>query len=207
MSNIPIARPYLRGVIHCHSQYSYDSLTSISVYLKVAQRQNLDFIILTEHDTIAGSQALKAAAGEPATQSSTTDRRRVPNRRRRRNRRVHRRRCGARNFRDFVTEVRVQNGLPLLPHPYVGHRAPEKLAAACDLIEVFNCRTRESKNSWAYELARSLGKHGYAGADAHFARSICGAVIADRHVRRFSTARQVGKPRGPPRAGSSEPHS
>jgi predicted metal-dependent phosphoesterase TrpH len=65
----------------------------------------------------------------------------------------------------------------LLPHPYVGHQAAENVAAACDLVEVFNCRTTESRNSRAYELARSLGKHGYAGADAHFARSICGAIV------------------------------
>ena len=68
--------------------------------------------------------------------------------------------------------MREQNGLLLLPYPYVGHQAPEKVTAACDLVEVFNCRARESKNSRAHECARSLGKLGYAGADAHFARSM-----------------------------------
>ena len=177
MSNIPIANPYLRGIIHCHSQYSYDSLTSISAYLKVAQRQGLDFIILTDHDTTAGSRALKAAAAlrlpdlqVPIAAEYCTDEGDV----------IAAFIDGdvrARKFADFVIEVREQNGLLLLPHPYVGHQAPERIAAACDLVEVFNCRTRESENSRAYELARSLGKHGYAGADAHFARSICGAVV------------------------------
>jgi len=177
MSNTPIARPCLRGIIHCHSKYSYDSLTSISAYLKVAQRQSLDFIVLTDHDTIAGSQALKAAAAlrlphlqVPIAAEYYTDEGDVIAA-------FIEGEVRARKFTDFVTEVREQNGLLLLPHPYVGHQAAEKVAAACDLVEVFNCRTTESRNSRAYELARSLGKHGYAGADAHFARSICGAIV------------------------------
>jgi predicted metal-dependent phosphoesterase TrpH len=177
MSNILIAKPYLRGIIHCHSQYSYDSLTNISTYLKVAQRQCLDFIILTDHDTIAGSQALKAAAAlrlphllVPIAAEYFTDEGDVIAA-------FIEGDVRARKFTDFVSEVREQNGLLFLPHPYVGHKAPEKVAAACDLVEVFNCRSRESKNCRAYELARSLGKHGYAGADAHFARSICGAIV------------------------------
>jgi predicted metal-dependent phosphoesterase TrpH len=177
MSNTPIVRTYLRGIIHCHSKYSYDSLTSISAYLKVAQAQSLDFIILTDHDTVAGSQALKAAAAlrlphlqVPIAAEYYTDEGDVIAA-------FIEADVRARKFTDFVTEVREQNGLLLLPHPYVGHPAPEKVAAACDLVEVFNCRTGESKNSRAHELARSLGKHGYAGADAHFARSICSAIV------------------------------
>jgi hypothetical protein len=177
MSNIPIARSCLRGIIHCHSQYSYDSLTRISAYLRVARREDLDFIILTDHDTIAGSQALRAAAAlrlphlqVPIAAEYLTDEGDVIAA-------FIESEVRARKFTDFVSEVREQDGLLLLPHPYVGHQAPEKVAAACDLVEVFNCRTRESKNCRAYELARSLGKHGYAGADAHFARSICSAVV------------------------------
>jgi predicted metal-dependent phosphoesterase TrpH len=152
-------------------------MTSISAYLKAAERQNLDFIILTDHDTVAGSRALKAAAAlrlphlqVPIAAEYHTDEGDV----------IAAFIDGevrARKFTEFVTEVREQNGLLLLPHPYVGHQTPEKVAAACDLVEVFNCRTGESKNSRASKLASSLGKHGYAGADAHFARSICGAVI------------------------------
>src|SRR5215467_12781923 len=177
MSNAVTDRSCFRGIIHCHSQYSYDSVTRVSTYLKIAQRHGLDFVILTDHDTIAGSRALKAAAAlrlphlqVPIAAEYQTDEGDVIAA-------FLDRDVRARKFTDFVTEVREQSGLLLLPHPYVGHRAPEKVAAACDLVEVFNCRSRESKNSRAYELARSLGKHGYAAADAHFARSICGAVV------------------------------
>jgi predicted metal-dependent phosphoesterase TrpH len=195
MSNTAIVRPYLRGIIHCHSRYSYDSLTSISAYLRVARRQSLDFIILTDHDTIAGSQALKAAAAlrlphlqVPIAAEYLTDEGDVIAA-------FIDRDVRARKFADFVTEVREQNGLLLLPHPYVGHQAPEKVAAACDLVEVFNSRTGKSKNSRANELAASQGKYRYAGADAHFARSICGAVVEVENRGSLRSSILNGSPR------------
>jgi len=83
----------------------------------------------------------------------------------------------ARKFPEFVDEARSKNALLLLPHPYFGHRAPEKIAPQCDLIEVVNCRTRETPNRKAAALAEALGKRIFAGTDAHFARSIANAVV------------------------------
>jgi len=189
------ARSCFRGIIHCHSQYSYDSVTRVSTYLKIAQRHGLDFVILTDHDTIAGSRALKAAAAlrlphlqVPIAAEYHTDEGDV----------IAAFIDGevrARKFTEFVTEVRDKNGLLLMPHPYVGHRAPEKVAAACDLVEVLNCRTRAAQNSQARELARSLGKRGYAGADAHFARSICSAVIEVENLGSLRSSILAGSPR------------
>src|SRR5437870_6839971 len=56
------ANGYLRGIIHCHSRFSHDSLVSIPSYIDTAARKRLDFIILTDHNTTAGSLALKSAA-------------------------------------------------------------------------------------------------------------------------------------------------
>ena len=39
-----------RGIIHFHSSYSPDSLTTIGQILSAAQRESLDFLILTDHD-------------------------------------------------------------------------------------------------------------------------------------------------------------
>lgn len=150
---------------------------------------------MTDHDTISGSQALKAAAAlrlpqlqVPIAAEYLTDEGDVIAA-------FLDRDVRARKFTDFVTEVREQNGLLLLPHPYVGHRAPEKAAAACDLVEVFNSRTGAAKNSRAYDLARSLGKHPYAGADAHFARSICSAVVEVENRGSLRSSILTGSPR------------
>ena len=48
---------------------------------------------------------------------------------------------------------------------------------------MLKCRTREAQNSRVLELARSLGKPGYAGSDAHFVRSICRAVVEVKESR------------------------
>jgi hypothetical protein len=82
-----------------------------------------------------------------------------------------------------------------MPHLCVGHRPPKKVAAAFDLVEALNCRTRAAQNSQARELARSLGKRGYAGADAHFARSICGAVIEVENLGSLPSSILDGPPR------------
>jgi predicted metal-dependent phosphoesterase TrpH len=168
---------YLRGVIHCHSKYSYDSATSISTYLRMARRHRLDFIILTDHDSLAGARALRAAAARtlpslavPLAAEYLTDEGDViavfvPDEIR------------SRNFAQFVVEARDKGALLLLPHPFVGHRVPRELAASCDLIEVANSRTSAVRNALAAELARALGKRGYAGPDAHFGRSIANAIV------------------------------
>ena len=173
---------YLRGVIHCHSYYSYDSTTSISTYLRVAKRHQLDFIILTDHDTIAGARALQAAAADampqlevPLAAEYLTDEGDVIAA-------FIEDEVRARSFPQFVVEARRQNAALLLPHPYVGHRAPEKVAKECDLIEALNCRAENAKNLEAARLAGALGKHAYAGADAHFARSITSAIVEVEEV-------------------------
>jgi predicted metal-dependent phosphoesterase TrpH len=168
---------YRNGIIHCHSSYSYDSFISISAYLKIAKRNKLDFIIITDHDTIAGAQALRAEAarfmpelevplaGEYLTDEGDVIAAFISNE------------IGSRTFSEFAAEARQKDGVLLLPHPYVGHRSPETIAGQCDLIETVNCRTTQLKNLQAGLLAASLGKRAYAGSDAHFERNVTAAVL------------------------------
>ncbi|GAG07051.1 unnamed protein product, partial [marine sediment metagenome] len=51
-----------RGIVHIHSRYSFDSMISMNTILNISSRENLDFVILTDHDTIKGSVALKRLA-------------------------------------------------------------------------------------------------------------------------------------------------
>jgi predicted metal-dependent phosphoesterase TrpH len=167
----------LRGIIHCHSKYSYDSTISIKSYLRFARKQNLDFVILTDHDTIKGSQALRAAAAVhmphldvPLAAEYFTD-------------------CGdliavflkseirAHTLEDFVEEAHKQGAILLFPHPYVSHKEVERVAAKCDLIEVFNSRVSDHQNAKAAELATSINKRIYAGTDAHLSNSLGRAII------------------------------
>jgi predicted metal-dependent phosphoesterase TrpH len=168
--------------MHCHSRFSYDSNLSISAYLRFAKAFDLDFVVLTDHDTIAGSLVLREAAAKrlprlevPIAAEYLTD-------------------CGdvialflkselkARRFDDLVEEARSQGALLFLPHPYVAHTNIQKLAEKCDRIEVFNSRLVDKHNAKALELARSLDKKTCGGADAHLAASL-GRVIVELEDR------------------------
>ena len=48
-----------RGLIHFHSCYSYDSILSIKNIVSFAIENDLNFLILTDHDNINGSKVLK----------------------------------------------------------------------------------------------------------------------------------------------------
>jgi predicted metal-dependent phosphoesterase TrpH len=170
-------RRYLRGVIHCHSKYSFDSIIGIPEYIKAARQHRLDFIVLTDHDTAAGSRALGRLAQEtmpelevPLAAEYLTDAGDVVAM-------FMSEEIQARSFPEFVHEARAKNAILLLPHPYVGHRAPERIAPECDLIEAVNCRASESKNKHGEVLARSFGKRVVVGTDAHFARSIASGIV------------------------------
>src|SRR5260370_32966796 len=86
----------------------------------------------------------------------------------------------------------------MLPHPYVGHRYPEAIAAECDLIETVNCRTRDEKNAQAARLAQSLAKPAYAGSDAHFAHSIADAILEVENLGSLRTSLLGGNIRWAP---------
>jgi predicted metal-dependent phosphoesterase TrpH len=171
-------KSYLRGAIHCHSRYSFDCVTPIASYLRQARKLKLDFVILTDHDTVRGSAALQAAAAVrlphlqvPIAAEYCTDQGDVIAV-------FLSSEIAERKFEPFVSAARSQGALLLLPHPYVGHKEPEKLGSQCDLIEVFNSRASRTANASAENLAQRLRKPTYAGADSHFARSLRKALIA-----------------------------
>lgn len=174
---MPITPDHLRGIIHCHSKYSFDSMVSTRSYLNAARRHKLDFIILTDHDTIEGSAALrKAAAREmphlqvPLAAEYLTEygdviavflqsEIKTP------------------TLAELIGEARAQGAILLFPHPYVSHKEIPRLAEACDLIEVFNSRAPARQNQKAAELAASINKQTYAGSDAHLATSLGRVII------------------------------
>lgn len=174
---MPAASDRLRGIIHCHSRYSFDSMLSTRSYLRIASKHKLDFIILTDHNTIEGAAALRKAAAlhmphlqVPLAAEYLTEfgdviavflqsEIKTP------------------NLAEFVREARAQRAILLFPHPYVNHKEIPRLAEACDLIEVFNSRSSPHENRRAAELAASVKKETYAGSDAHLAASLGRVVI------------------------------
>jgi predicted metal-dependent phosphoesterase TrpH len=172
----------LRGIIHCHSRASTDSLIPVRSYLRAAKKLQLDFVILTDHDSIAGSSELHQLA------ASTMPQLQVPIAAEYHTERGDviaaflRSELAFRESANLIQEAREQGAMLLLPHPYVAHKDMDFLAEHCDLIEVFNSRSPTTANLNAVELATKYSKPVYASSDAHLSRSI-GAVVLEVEAR------------------------
>ena len=159
----------MKAIIHVHSNYSFDCLTAPEKLVDLAIKKGIDVLCITDHDTIQGSlhaqsyaqkrygNALKIIIGA----EYKTD-------------------CGdiiGLNLTEEITltkaeaviqAIKQQNGLVLLPHPFVSHKNIDFLAERSDAIEVMNARASVSANEAALELAIKLGKPQYVASDAHF---------------------------------------
>jgi predicted metal-dependent phosphoesterase TrpH len=157
----------LRGLVHAHSSHSFDCLLPPLAYLAYARWRRLDFLCLTDHNTIAGSMELVRRNRDPNLQivigaEYATDRGDV---------------IGlfltdevtARRWDDVVDAIHSQGGLVLLPHPHRNHQLDESTWSAIDLVEVFNARSSAASNAAALEDAARHGTAQTAGADVHTA--------------------------------------
>jgi predicted metal-dependent phosphoesterase TrpH len=157
--------------LHIHTKYSFDSLLEPKTIIKLALKRGLSTISITDHDTIKGSLLVRREALPnknliviPGIEVRT-DRGDV---------------IGlyvqdaikVAGFLDVVDEIRRQDGLVVLPHPYNGREGVEKLANLVDVVEVLNGRCSFIENSKAFRLADEIDKPPIACSDAHFSFEI-----------------------------------
>jgi predicted metal-dependent phosphoesterase TrpH len=171
-----------KGIMHFHSRYSFDSFLTIKKIVKLALLHDLNFLLLTDHDTIAGSEQLRKEienrglpieapiAAEYHTEYGDVIAAFITAE-------IYERR-----FDFFVREVKKQGGLLLLPHPYRSHREIDKLAEAVDLIEIFNPRVRAEENEKAGQLARKYKKRAYYGSDMHLESEFTNSMVRFKKV-------------------------
>ncbi len=174
-----------RGLIHFHSEYSYDSILKIESIINFAKKHSLNFLILTDHETIEGAKALKenivkqnldieiilaaeykTSLGDIIALGIETE---ITNM----------------NFDNFIRQVKQQNGILLFPHPYKGHKKINYIAEKVDLIEVFNARTDDKSNEKALLLANKYQKNIYYATDAHNYNSLENAILEFKKLESF----------------------
>src|SRR4030042_2414922 len=78
----------------------------------------------------------------------------------------------SRNFMKATEEIRSQNGIVVLAHPWKSSKLTEELMEQVDAVEIFNARCNPKENGYALELARKCGKLGIFSSDAHLKREI-----------------------------------
>jgi predicted metal-dependent phosphoesterase TrpH len=161
--------------LHIHSKYSSDGILGVEEIIKIAKRKGLDGIAITDHDTIKG--------GLKAKEYETKDFRIIIGC----EKWTHRgeiiglflsEELGSKEAGSVIDEIRKQNGLIVIPHPFdemrhSAFRLSEDDTRNIDAIEVFNSRCVFQKyNDTSYEYAKARKLATVAGSDAHFANEI-----------------------------------
>lgn len=157
--------------LHIHTKYSFDSLLEPKTIIKLALKRGLSAIAITDHNTIKGGLVTMSEASsvkdltvisgiEVKTDIGDVIGLYVQDE------------IKARGFHDVVNEIRRQDGLVVLPHPYNGHEEVEELIGYVDLVEAFNGRNSRVKNAKALGLANDLDKPAIACSDAHLSFEI-----------------------------------
>ena len=154
---------------HIHSKFSYDSLLSPKKIVRIAEKRGLDGIAITDHGTIKGAleasnfsnsiyviigSEIKTEMGDVIGLFLNEE-------------------IISKDFEGVVDEIKSQDGLVVLPHPYKKTKyIPDEVLSKVDTIETLNGRLSPELNYKAQTLAESSGMPIIGGSDAHIYRSI-----------------------------------
>ncbi len=157
----------LRGLVHAHTWRSFDSILPAGAYLSLARRAGLDFVCVTDHNTLAGSLELARRNRDPRLEivigaEYATERADILGL-------FLHQEVLSRRFAEVVADIHAQGGLVVLPHPYRHTKGDPTLYPHVDAIEVFNSRSSDAENERALADAVALGLPQLAGADTHTA--------------------------------------
>ncbi|MCZ7381941.1 MAG: PHP domain-containing protein [Candidatus Methanoperedens sp.] len=151
---------------HIHSSCSIDSFFSPKQIIKLAHLKDLNALAITDHNTIKGGVQAKSIKQDEINVIIGSE--------------VNtnfgdliglflNEEIKSRKFEEVVDEIREQDGIVYLPHPYRRKKIPGiDLLKSVDIIEGINARTSEKLNLKAQKLAKELKKPIIAGSDAHF---------------------------------------
>lgn len=157
---------------HIHTKYSQDSLLEPSFIVDYLFQNGYEIAIITDHNTIQGALEAKLYAekkykekfivivGEEV-KSDIGDIIGFPI--------VSE--VKPANYQSVIQQMREQNSLICLPHPYKSHNLDlihqEEFINQFDFIEIFNSRIDDKFNKQAEILANKFNKYKIVGNDAH----------------------------------------
>jgi predicted metal-dependent phosphoesterase TrpH len=161
---------------HIHSKYSYDSLMNPKKIIRVAKKNGLSGIAITDHGSIQGALETKKlnrdknflviVGMEVATEIGDIIGLFL-------NRKIK-----SKNSLEVMNEIHAQGGIIVLPHPCRGHKLDKKILDKIDIVESHNARDKKINTQKAILLSKKYKKPMIGGSDAHFYSEI-GAVRVD----------------------------
>ena len=164
----------LKGDLHIHTHYSFDSLSKPGDVVSTAIKKGLDFIAVTDHATIRGGvDAVQAAEGKDLQvivgAEIKTEKDDVIGL-------FLQKEIKSRKAEPVIDEIHEQGGFVIIPHLF--KKEPRFTPRELQKVDAFEINGRMSplKNEKALQLARQYSKPLVGGSDAHFLWEI-GRVI------------------------------
>ena len=171
-----VIRRETRVEIHCHTEYSFDGQIGIGSLFRTARKCRLDAVAITDHDTIEGAIEAKKWAKRKGTvevevivgeEKTLEDGSHIIGL-------FLKEELYSSRFEDVISEIREQNGLCFIPHPFRQKDGllRDQSITEVDLgriggaVEAFNAKLSGRLNEKA---ARKLGGFPWVvGSDAHY---------------------------------------
>ena len=164
---------YVKFDFHIHSIFSYDSLSTPKSIVRMAKKQGLNGLAITDHNTIKG--AIEASKIDKKIEiiigsEIKTDEGDIIGL-------FLNEEIKSTRFDCVIDEIREQNGFIILPHPYkTFDNIPDHVLDKVDAIEIFNGRISNNLNNKARDLAIKKKFLFTGGSDAHRVKDV-GRVV------------------------------
>lgn len=175
-----------KALFHIHTHYSYDCLTSPIAIVKKAISLGIDYLVISDHNSINGSLEARFYAtthqlpieipiaaeyftdiGDVVVVNVSTEF--IP----------------SHDHRILCQSAKEDGGYTIIPHPYDGHDLENIDYTHVDAIEAFNSRSSPNNNEKSALLVARLNKIPMYGSDAHFLKDIERCIIGYEGIDPF----------------------
>lgn len=172
--------------MHCHSYYSKDGICSPKSLLIQARKKGLDGIALTDHNTTKGWKEAQAIADKLGMILILGEEIKIKENNETIgeilayfiNKEINPK---EKTIEEIIKEIKEQNGIAVIAHPYHWKKPFKKLGEYQNLIqgiEVFNSRSQSKKgNELSLSFAKKHNLAMTAGSDSHTAFEIGSSYI------------------------------
>lgn len=186
--------------LHIHSRYSHDGVLDPAKIVEIAKRIGLGGIAITDHNTIKGGEEAKQYESEDFQviigAEIMTEKGEIIGL-------FLTKEINSRVFERAIGEIREQNGMVVIPHPFdalrkSAFRITEQYISLVDAIEGFNSRcVLQMFNRKAIEFAHHHKLPVVGGSDAHYANEVgLGGIITSSDNIRQAILRSELEPFG-----------